>query len=436
MIAASQTPPRAVPQLDRIALIAVMLLPLLLLHAHGIAEVAIGITDLCFLVRAALLRDWRWLRTRWLKIGLGWWAWLVLCSLPLPRLGLGEGGIGSLEQAVATLRFLLLVSAMEHMVLREPTARRWMFGLIAAATLYIEVQSLFQWLFGRNLYGAKAAWGNVLTGPFAKPRAAAPLSRILLPTLIPVLARLSVRSGMLPKIAAGALMVIGLAILILIGQTVPVLLVCFGLPVAWLLLPRLRPAVLATAVAVVILVPGLMVISPPTYGRLVARAIGITENFPTTQYGELYARATEIGLRNPVTGLGFDGFRTGCPQPTYFRPSFDHKAPDGGGAAICWDHPHNFYFQALSDGGLPGLALFCTLAAAWLAPLARGLWQQPDPLRVGLFATILVQLWPVQSTSAFTSMPMGGWFFLLLGWAMAVSRHTISPPMSPDRTIE
>jgi hypothetical protein len=72
--------------------------------------------------------------------------------------------------------------------------------------------------------------------------------------------------------------------------------------------------------------------------------------------------------------------------------------------------------------------LFCVLAASWLASLARGLWRNPDPLRVGLFATILVQLWPVQSTTAFTSMPMGGWFFLLLGWALAETRVASPPP--------
>ena len=37
-------------------------------------------------------------------------------------------------------------------------------------------------------------------------------------------------------------------------------------------------------------------------------------------------------------------------------------------------------------------------------------------------AAILVQVSPIQSTTAFTSMPVGGWFFLLLGWAMAEAR--------------
>ena len=57
------------------------------------------------------------------------------------------------------------------------------------------------------------------------------MARILLPTLIPSLARLSARRGVTGKLGAGVLLVVALAILILIGQTVPVLLACLGLAV-------------------------------------------------------------------------------------------------------------------------------------------------------------------------------------------------------------
>ncbi len=121
--------------------------------------------------------------------------------------------------------------------------------------------------------------------------------------------------------------------------------------------------------------------------------------------------------------MGFDGFETGCPRPAYFRPTFDGSIPDGGGAKMCWHHPHNHYLQALDDGGFVGLALFAAMGIAWLVPLARGLGRNSDPLRAGLFAVVCAQVWPIQSTTAFTSMPVGGWFFLLLGWAMAEARQ-------------
>ena len=71
----------------------------------------------------------------------------------------------------------------------------------------------------------------MLTGPFDRPRASAPLARLLLPVLPPAMTRLLGRPGVAPKLAAAVLLVVALSILILIGQTVPVLLACFGLAV-------------------------------------------------------------------------------------------------------------------------------------------------------------------------------------------------------------
>jgi hypothetical protein len=414
--------------LDRVALIAVLLTPLLLLHAHGIAEVAIAIADICFLARSAIARDWTWLRTRWLSLGLIWWAWIVLCSTPAPSLGLGEGGVASLCQALATLRFLVFVAALEHHVLREPRVRRWMFGIIAAAAAYIAAQALVQFVVGYNLYGEPPGRGGELTGPFGKPRAGPPLSRILLPALIPAAAALLARRDITAKLSAYGLLLAAVCVMVLIGQRMPLLLTGLGLIVAALLLRQLRSVVLVTCVAGAALVAATVVVSPPAYQRLVLRFSNQMEHFATSQYGQLYARALEIGEQHPLTGRGFDGFRSGCTLPRYFRATFDGGQPDGGGAAICAQHPHNFYAQALDEGGFPGLVLFSSLAAVWLALLVRGLWRDPQPLRVGLFASILIQLWPFASTSAFTSMPMGGWFFLLLGWALAEARHAGDTP--------
>ena len=420
----TDTPSRIVPALDRAALIAALLTPLLLLHAHGFAEGAIAVVDACFLARATIARDWTWLRVPWLRLGLVWWGWLVLCSLPVAALGLGEGGAGSLIQAMATLRYLVFVAALEHAVLRDATTRRWMFGVIATAAAYIAIQTVFQFVVGHNLYGEPTGRDGELTGPFGKPRAGPPMSRLLFPALIPPAAALLARPGIVGKLGAYALLLGGVCVMVLIGQRMPLLLTGLGLFVAALLLRRLRPLVLVAVVAGAALTAATVVVSPPTYHRLVQKFSSQMDHFATSQYGQLYARALEIGEQHPVTGRGFDGFRTGCAMPRYFRGSFDGSQPEGGGAAICAQHPHNFYAQALDEGGVPGLMLFAALAVAWLAPLARGLWRDPQPLRVGLFASVLIQLWPFASTSAFTSMPMGGWFFLLLGWGLAEARST------------
>jgi len=407
---------------DRTALGAILLTPVLLLHAHGIAEVAIGVADLCFLLRCTVTGAWDWLRTPWLRIGFAWWGWVVFCSLPIPALGLGEGGLPSLIQAVVAVRFLLLVAALEHAVLREAPPRRWLGWIVAASAAYIAVHSVVQFVTGRNLYGEGPGSDGELTGPFGKPRAGPAFARILFPAVVPPVAALLQRAGGWPVIAGYALLLAGVSVMVLIGQRMPLLLTALGLVVVALLLRRLRPAMLAAGVVAALLVAASPVVAPAAHHRLVAKFSAQMEHFATSQYGELYARAWEIGVQHPLTGLGMDGFRYGCAQPRYFRPSFDGSQPDGGGAVICWHHPHNYYLEALTNGGFVGLALFCGLAAAWLTAMGRALRRQPRPILVGVFAAAVIQLWPIASTTGFLSMPIGGWSFLLLGWGMAEAR--------------
>ena len=415
-------------RLDRVALIATLLTPLMLMHGHAIADGLIAVADLCFLLRCARMRDWRWMRSFWFALGMAWWVWLLICTLPIPTLELGFGGVMPLVLTLVNLRFLVFAAALEHVVLRDPQARRWLWQVLAACLVWIAGSSLIQFAFGRNLFGFPTGIDGELTGPFGSPRAAPPLSRILLPVLLPLAAGLLARGRLLASVAAYGVLLGGVCVMVLIGQRMPMLLTLFGLLVAGLLLRRLRPVVVTACVGGLALLAATAIVSPPTYYRLVEKFSSQMAHFASSQYGQVYTRSLEMGRQNPLTGLGYDGYRHFCAEPRYYRPTFDGVLADGGGAAICFQHPHNFYAQALVEGGIPGLLLFSALAIAWLTPLARGLWRRPDPLRVGLFAAILIQLWPIASTSAFTSMPMGGWFFLLLGWAMAESRWASGPP--------
>ncbi|MBS0559087.1 MAG: O-antigen ligase family protein [Proteobacteria bacterium] len=419
---------QALARLDRTAAIALLLTPAMLLHAHAFAEATMGVTSVCFLARCAVARDWGWLRSLWVRIGLAWWAWVIVCSLPVPALGLGPGGSRSLVQAVVMGRFLIFAAALENVALNAAWARRWLQGIIVASAAYIAVHSLFQAATGYNFYGKPRGGDGELTGPFGKPRAGPPASRIVFPAVVPFVAKLLNRPGLASTIGGYALLLFSVGVIVLIGQRMPLLLTLLGLVITALLLPQLRRVVIVACAAGVLLVGATVVVSPPTYHRLVLKFSDQMDHFATSQYGQLFARALEIGRQHPVFGRGFDGFRSGCPLPRYFRPTLDGRQPDGGGAAICAQHPHNFSMEAYTNGGLPGLALYSALSLAWLFAVGRGLWRRPDPLGVGLFASVFVQIWPIASTSGFTSMPMGGWFFLLLGWGLAEARQRASAP--------
>lgn len=452
---ASSSPSRLklIRLLDRVCRLAALLCVPFLVHGRGGAEAMIDIVAAGFVLRSGLAGDWRWLRTPWVPVAALWWGWLVVCSLPFGPFGIG--GMPSFWQAVATIRFLLFVAALQHRVLNDLATRRWMRWLIVAACLYIAGQMLLQFVTGRNLFGDPRFGDGTLTGPYDKPRAAAPLSRLLLPVMLVasawLLARISGRipgrtlaNRLLAGLAALLPLLAGVAIIVLGGQRMPMLLTLLGLLVSGLLLPRLRPALVLALLAAPVLVAVSAFVSPGSFHHLVILFSAQMHHFGRSPYGLIYNRAVSIAFANPLTGLGFDGFRHGCPDPANFRDwlPWGPASGDGGGAEICVQHAHNHALQALTDAGIAGLLLFWAMVAFWLANLARGLLRrqvigQPALLhawRVGLFAAIFIHEWPIASASAFTNMPLGGWFFLLLGVGLAEA--AADPHMQPNRDSE
>ena len=403
--------------LQTLSLGLVLLFPWFLLHARAAAEVGIDLVGAAFLLRCAAVRRWGWLRQDWVPVALAWWGWLVLCTL----LNAGQD-TSAVLQAILVLRLLLFVAALEHWTLASQPARRWLLGSLIAATLYVAAQTLLQFATGHNLYGVPRSPDGELTGPFTKPRDAPTFVRMLFPALLPPVGALLARPGWRPWLGGVALFAGGAVVVVLIGQRMPVLLAGLGLLVTALLLPRLRGPVVVALVAGGALIAASAVVSPPTFYRLVTKFSRQVGDFADSPYGEIAERAIAIAEQHPLTGRGYDGFRTGCPLPRYFQGWHlpGQPAPtDGGGAGICVTHPHNHYLQALTDTGLPGLVLFCALVGVWLFRLGQGLLRDPDPLRVGLFVAALIQEWPVASTSPLTSLPIGGWFLLLLGFGLA-----------------
>ncbi len=413
---------RAVLSLKRLHQAATLLtlaLPFLLLHSRALTEVAIDSVAASFLIRSLVERRWHWLRQDWVIAGLLWWAWVIACSLLAAAAGEG----GDVVQAALVLRFLLFVAALQVWVLGNGRERRWFLVSLSVATVYVGAQTLMQFATGYNLYGVPRYGDGSLTGPFRGPRAGPTFVRMLFPPLLFAVGRLTVRHTASSRVSAAALILAAVAVIVLIGQRMPVLLTVLGLFVAALLMPRIRRLAIVAVLAGAALIGASAVVSPPTFYRLVAKFSDQMEHFPHSHYGEILGRALAIAEKNPWTGLGFNGFQAGCPEPQYQHgwrwPT--EPADDGGGAAMCVGHPHNHYLQALDDGGWPGLLLFCALLATWLRRLARGVWTTPDPLRVGLLAAAVIQEWPIASTSPLISLPIGGWFFLLLGYGLALS---------------
>jgi len=400
-------------RLRRMALAAVLLLPLFLFYGRAIADALIVAVDLLFLWRCAAGREWGWSRQSWVKLAGALWLLQLFASLRM-------GPLHSELEALSMARVLLFAAALQAWVLADAPARRAIWAVFLALALWTAAQSWEQYLTGHNLMGYTRWPDGALTGPFYKPRAGEIFLYLALPGLLPVVLRwVNGRHW-----GAGvALLLFTLTTMILIGQRMPNVLFVLGLCITAIMVGRFRlPLAIALTVGLAALA-ALPVLSPPTFGKLVVHFAHQLADFKVSPYGELYTRASVMIVAQPWTGFGFEGFRDFCARPEYFHgwPALGLPNTDNGGIAGCNLHPHNYYLQVGTMAGLPGLAVFIALVVVWLRRMAGALRPREDAAQAMLFVTLCVVFWPFASTSALFTPDNSGWVFLLVGWGLAAS---------------
>lgn len=422
--------------LDRVGGWATLLLPVFLVHFRGIAEGILDGLAIGFLMRSAVCRDWRWIRSYFVWPVFLWWGWIVLCSVPRAWPVMPDD-VDAMIQALVALRFPVAAFALAFWTLQDPRTRSRVRWIVTACVVYIGVQLLWQAVTGSNFFGTPRFGDGTLTGPYDKPRAAAPFSRLALPVALWAGACLALRARQRWVRATAFAMTLlpVLALLVLAGQRMALATFLLGVGVAAVLLPKLRYQALAVLALTPLFVTTIMVAAPGAFGHLVLKTEGQLRHFAGSDYGLIYNRALMMAQDHPLTGLGYDAYRHHCRDTVFQKAGTFAPVPDGGGERICVQHAHNHWLEAVSNGGVPGLVGFGLMIIAWgwalLAPLRGCAPLVTDPAerawQAGLFAAFVMQEWPLASSSAFLNMPLGGVAFLLLGLGLCpVARNVLS----------
>ncbi len=399
-----------------------VLLPLTLTHFRAFAEIDFDILAVLFLISSFKVGGtFDWVRRPWFVMAMAWWGWQLCCTVP-PALHEAHGAGGALTQALVAIRFPVAIAALGEWVLPDVVWRRRVLWVTFGCAIYIATQMAFQAIFGVNFFGQPRFFDGTLTGPYAHPRAAAPLSRLILPLLMVVCACWEQKR--LPQrciLQAGALLG-AVAIMVLAGQRMPFALALFGFGVCALLYRPMR----VMAVSGLVAVPGLVMLarlfSPASFHHLVTLTRFQLEHFSASPYGQIYSRVIVMASQHPWLGYGYDGYRHDCAGAADLTPPhWLHVVPSADPSfQVCVQHPHNLYAQALINGGLPGLFIFMGLIVCLLWAIWPG--KQGNALQIGLFAAVLIQYWPLTSSSDFLNLPLGGWGFMLVGLALSCKR--------------
>jgi O-antigen ligase len=402
---------------DRVGRCLVIALPVLFLIGRAPADAALSLIGVLLLVRSALDRDWGWLRTPWVAVGLVVWLYLVLVS------ALAADAAGAYSRSLPFGRFVLFGAALQHWLLVERGTRRAMLIALGAVIAFVALDSLLQFVRGEDLLGQEFE-DKRLTGPFA---ATVPGS-FMVKTFFPVLGlALALAAAWSPRwrntLAIGLILLLALAVT-LTGERIALVMVGLGLVPFFLLLRELRLPLLLAGLAALGLIVGSLALSPDLRTRLIRHTAYDLSDFWDKRYGELFRRSVRIWRSEPVIGVGLRNFRHLCANR--------HFKPLGPVEDRCYTHPHQIYLEWLVETGALGFLGFVTMIGLWGRELIAGLKTvdvREYPIAVGALAALLVFLWPLRSSMSFFSNWNAILFWLMLGLALAIC----APPDAADR---
>ncbi len=408
MIPALATGSAGFAWLDRLGRCLVIALPVLFLIGRAPADVALSLIGLLLLVRSALGRDWAWLRSPWIVVGLAIWLYLILAS------GFADDAAGAYSRALPFGRFVLFGAALQHWLLVERGPRQAMLIALGAVIAFVLLDSLLQFATGQDILG-QTYEANRLTGPFADTVPGSFMVKTWFPVLGLALALAAPwRQRWRNALAIGLIVVMALTVTVT-GERIALVMLAIGLLPFFFLLRELRLPLILAGLAAAGLIVGSLALSPDLRIRLIRNTAYDLNDFWDKRYGEAYRRSVRIWRSEPAIGIGLRNFRHRCAN--------QHFKPLGPVEDRCYTHPHQIYLEWLVETGAIGFLGFVALLFLWGRDLIPGLSAvdaRDYPIAVGALAALLVFLWPLRSSMSFFSNWNAVLFWLMLGLALAL----------------
>ena len=130
-------------------------------------------------------------------------------------------------------------------------------------------------------------------------------------------------------------------------------------------------------------------------------------NFLDTQWGAHFLTSYEIFKKNPILGSGIKTYRFEC-RKDYLK-NINSKASE----LRCSTHPHNFYFEILSDTGILGIGFFLFFLLLVLKKIIFSYNQKiPDNNLSISICLFLLFFWPLKTTGSIFSS-WNSYFYIL-----------------------
>lgn len=395
----------------------VYFLPIGLAFSRALGDVALSLVAVLFLFHCAMQRDWRWLKEPWLLFALAFWVYAMAIGLGADRPD------KAIMRALLWVRYPLFAIAVAYWVCHAPHFTRRLLTTVGASVVFLIVDTAIQYINHVDLLGREAILPGTdsarLTGPYSSQRIGISLLWIGMPFIIYVLYTSLHPIMSVKRLVCGTVLLAAFCATIFIsGERMALLFTALGLFLSVLLVPgKLRFIGIGAICTALALMFALSSTNPNLTGRQIGQTKAVIAVFMDSHYARIWGSAAQIIEENPLFGVGLRHFREECPKAKYGPMMGDPSA------SRCNRHPHNMYFELITETGIIGMGLWLAMIFLWgrdgLHALARN---RTDFLLLGLLILLFIRLWPIASTTSMFISWSAVPFWFAIGWLYSIIR--------------
>jgi O-antigen ligase len=332
-----------------------------------------------------------------------------------------------LIDSILLFRFLIFYFIIKYLVVNFSIKDFKIFlTIVLFCSIFVIIDLLYEKYFGFDFFGFGKPTGNELrlTGPFRnEPIPGSYLLNIGFYSFVSVYIFSSEAKTSLVRVLIPILIIIifGLSIF-LTGERISFIMFLFLISLIFIFFIKIRKAVIFSLIFILI---GSFIISiknnyyKERYLNFLNN-VGIYKNlekyhndsFFDSQWGAHLLTAYKIYSDNNLTGIGIRQFRVICSNQNY------EKIKSKSVNIRCSSHPHNLYFEILSETGLIGFFIFVMflflISIHFIKTFKSSDKDYIYILSVYTFCVFFMLFWPIRSTGSFFSNFNGSVYWLTI----------------------
>lgn len=375
------------------ALILTSFIPLFLLFSRVLADSALTIVGILFLIKSIIKNDYEWTKQPISVILLLLWIWFIISSLFAYSSVLKSIGI-----SFVYIRFLLFFFACTNWLFMEVNTLKFASKIITMTLIIAATDSLLQFVTGFSITG-KPQLGGRLTSFLGRPDIGIYLAKLIFPTAS-LWMWLAINEKNYKNILLNCIFLFFIiGIITLTGERTATVLSISALSLILLMigiLNKLLRIYMIFGIFSIISIFILIIYNSPFIHKRAIDFLSDISQFQNSLYGQLFKASILVWQTlGFYAGVGIRQFREACP---IFK--------DSGLVTYCDLHSHNIYLEILSESGIIGLRLFSIFVILCLHKVYQSIKINKHDLgklisNVYVLGGLFIILFPISVTMSF-----------------------------------